>query len=108
MPAPFEIDVETLDQLRRSDDPPVLVDVREGWEREICSIEGSLHIPLATLPQRAGELPKDRDIVLVCHHGGRSAQATMWLRNQGFDRTINMAGGVDAWARQIDPNMKVY
>jgi rhodanese-related sulfurtransferase len=108
MPVPLQIDVEALDELRCGDDPPLLVDVREAWETEICSIAGSLHIPLATLPQRAGDLPKDRDVVLVCHHGGRSAQATMWLRSQGFDRAINLVGGVDAWARQIDPNMKVY
>jgi rhodanese-related sulfurtransferase len=108
MPAPLQIDVETLNQLIRSDDPPLILDVREGWEVEICSIEGSLHIPLATLPRHAGDLPKDRDVVVVCHHGGRSAQATMWLRNRGLDRIINLAGGIDAWARQIDPNMKVY
>jgi rhodanese-related sulfurtransferase len=108
MPVPFEIDVQTLDQLRRSDDPPVVLDVREGWELDICSLEGSMHIPLANLPQRAGDLPKDRNVVVVCHHGVRSAQATMWLRNQGYSRTINLAGGLDAWAHQIDPNMKVY
>lgn len=108
MRAPFEIEVEALDRMRQSGEPVLVLDVREQQEVEICAIEGSLHIPMNTLPGRVGELPKDRDIVVVCHHGGRSAQVTMWLRTQGFGRAINLAGGVDAWARRIDPNMKVY
>lgn len=108
MAVPFEIEVEDLDRMMKSGEPPVILDVREPWEHELCMIEGSIPVPLATLPERAGEFPADRDIVVVCHHGGRSAQATMWLRTKGFDHTINLGGGIDAWARQIDPNMKVY
>lgn len=108
MAVPFEIGVGDLDRMIKSGEPPVIVDVREPWEYSLCAIEGSVPIPLGTLPQRAGELPTDKDIVVVCHHGGRSAQATMWLRSKGFVRTINLDGGIDAWARQIDPNMKVY
>ncbi len=108
MPAPFAIQVEELDGLRRSGGTPLLLDVREPQEVAICAIPDSLFIPMGTLPGRVGELPKDRDIVVVCHHGGRSAQVTLWLRAQGFDRAVNLDGGVDAWARRIDPNMKVY
>jgi len=108
MPAPFEIEVEELDRRRKAGDDGLLLDVREAWEYELCAIDGSLHIPMNGLPGRVAELPKDRDIVVVCHHGGRSAQVTMWLRSQGFGRAINLDGGVDAWARRIDPNMKVY
>lgn len=108
MAVPFEIGVTDLERMLKSDDPPMLLDVREPWEHSLCAIEGSVLIPLGTLPQRSGELPADKDIVVVCHHGGRSAQATMWLRSKGFARTINLDGGIDAWARQIDPNMKVY
>ena len=105
---PLQIDVDALQSLRQSGADLALVDVREPWEFELCAIEGSTSIPLGTLARRAGELPKDRQMVLVCHHGGRSAQATAWLRHNGFDKATNLMGGVDAWARRIDPTMKVY
>ena len=108
MPTPFEIEVEELDRIRKSGESPLVLDVREPAEVAICAIPDSLHIPMGALPARVGDLPKDRDIVVVCHHGGRSAQVTMWLRSQGLPRAINLEGGVDAWARRIDPNMKVY
>lgn len=108
MPAPFEIEVEELDRLRKGGESPLLLDVREAVEVGICAIPESLHIPMGSLPSRVGELPKHQDIIVVCHHGGRSAQVTMWLRSQGFSRATNLSGGVDAWARRIDPNMKVY
>ena len=105
---PLQIDVNTLKVMRQSGAQVALLDVREPWEFDLCAIEGSSSIPLASLPQRAGELPKDCQIVVICHHGGRSAQATAWLRHNGFDRATNLMGGVDAWARRIDPTMKVY
>ncbi|MDQ2102592.1 MULTISPECIES: rhodanese-like domain-containing protein [Azospirillum] len=108
MPAPFEMEVEDLDRIRTSGGDPLVLDVREPGEVAICALPDSLHIPMGALPARVGELPRDRDIVVVCHHGGRSAQVTMWLRSQGFSRATNLNGGVDAWARRIDPNMKVY
>ena len=81
---PLQIDVNTLKVMRQSGAQVALLDVREPWEFDLCAIEGSSSIPLATLPQRAGELPKDRQIVVICHHGGRSAQATAWLRHNGY------------------------
>ncbi|WP_353859324.1 rhodanese-like domain-containing protein [Azospirillum formosense] len=108
MPAPFDMEVEDLDRIRTSGGDPLVLDVREAGEVAICALPDSLHIPMGALPARVGELPRDRDIVVVCHHGGRSAQVTMWLRSQGFSRATNLNGGVDAWARRIDPNMKVY
>lgn len=89
-------------------EPLVILDVRESWEIELSAIEGSIYIPLGLLPMRVGELPKDRPLVVLCHHGFRSAQATAWLRNQGFDTAMNLSGGIDAWARRIDPSLKVY
>jgi len=88
--------------------PPALVDVREAWEFEYCSIDGSAHVPLAQLPARVGELPRDRDLVVVCHHGNRSQHAAMWLRNAGFANVHNLRGGVAAWADAVDPAMKRY
>ncbi|MEW5878987.1 MAG: rhodanese-like domain-containing protein [Pseudomonadota bacterium] len=87
---------------------PLLLDVREPWEFEICRIEGSRLIPMRALPVRVGELDRDRPIVCVCHHGNRSAHVTRFLMHQGFADVYNLTGGVDAWARQVDPAMPTY
>jgi rhodanese-related sulfurtransferase len=87
---------------------PILVDVREAWEHERCHIGGSLLIPLSQLPARHAELPTDRDLVIVCHHGGRSQQAAMWLARNGRANVHNLRGGVEAWAIEIDPAMPRY
>jgi rhodanese-related sulfurtransferase len=108
MTEPFEIDTLTLKERLEGDNPPAVLDVREPWELEIASLEGALSIPLGELTSRAAELPRDRPLAVMCHHGGRSAQATAWLRNQGFDRATNVAGGIDAWARTIDPTLSRY
>lgn len=108
MATPLEIEVERLDEMRKAGDDHVLLDVREGWERDICLVEGSVHIPLNQLPLRRDELPTDKPVVVICHHGGRSAQAMMFLRQSGWNNAINLAGGIDAWARRIDSTMKVY
>jgi rhodanese-related sulfurtransferase len=105
---PFEIDSIDLKQRLDSDHPPLVLDVREPWETEIAAIEGALLIPLGELPRRVAEIPRDRAVSVMCHHGGRSAQATGWLRTQGFDRTMNVAGGIDAWARLVDPSLPRY
>jgi len=81
---------------------------REPREFEYCRIAGSVLIPLAELPQRAGELPTEREIVAICHHGSRSFQAAAFLRqNFGLDVT-NLQGGVAAWAQDVEPTMKQY
>jgi rhodanese-related sulfurtransferase len=87
---------------------PVLLDVREPWEHQTCRIEGSLLVPMGEVPARAGELDPDADIVVICHHGGRSMQVALFLGKQGFARVHNLAGGVDAWARSVDPSMPTY
>ena len=105
---PLEIDPTALAAMRDSGQALQLLDVREGWEFEICSIAGSLNIPMGQVPGRAGELARDRPLVVLCHHGGRSMQVTRWLRSQGFDQATNLAGGIDVWARQIEPGMATY
>jgi rhodanese-related sulfurtransferase len=87
---------------------PVLLDVREPWEQQICRIEGSEPMPMRTVPARAGELDPERPVVCVCHHGGRSMQVAMFLERQGFKDVYNLTGGVDAWARQVDRTMATY
>ncbi len=87
---------------------PVLLDVREAWELQICQIEGSRAMPMGSVPARFQELDPDAEMVVICHHGGRSAQVCMFLERQGFRNVINLAGGVAGWARQVDPNMAQY
>lgn len=108
MSAPFEIDVETLDAMRRAGDDHTLIDVREPWEVELCAIPGAVHIPMQTIPDRLADIPDGKPAVVMCHHGGRSAQVTMWLRERGYGQATNLSGGIDAWARRIDPDMRTY
>jgi rhodanese-related sulfurtransferase len=103
-----EIDVAGLRDLISSGADIQLIDVREPWEVELCRIVGSRSIPLGELQQRAGEVDADKTAVVICHHGMRSYHATMWLRQNGFDKTLNLAGGIDAWAREIEPGMQRY
>jgi rhodanese-related sulfurtransferase len=87
---------------------PVLVDVREPWEFAHCRIEDSISIPLGHLTTRLAELPRNRDLVLVCHHGSRSQHAAMLLAQRGFASVHNLRGGVEAWALEVDPAMQRY
>ncbi len=105
---PFEIDVAALKDRLASDHPPVLLDVREPWELDIAAVDGALAIPLGQVTARVSEITRDRPVAVMCHHGGRSAQATGWLRSQGYDNAMNVAGGIDAWARLIDPAIPRY
>jgi rhodanese-related sulfurtransferase len=87
---------------------PVLLDVREAREIELCSLPGSQHIPMHSVPLRCEELNPDQEIVVICHHGGRSMQVAMFLENKGFAAVHNLAGGVDGWATEVDPTMRRY
>lgn len=91
---------------------PVLLDVREAGELAIARIQvpGArlLHIPLHTLPARLSELNRQQPIFTLCHHGMRSLQAALFLRQQGFDAATNIADGIDAWSLQVDPQVPRY
>ena len=87
---------------------PVLLDVREPWEYELCRLPDSLHIPMHLVPLRSSELKRDDDIVVICHHGGRSMQVAMLLERQGYSSLINLTGGVAAWADEVDHNLPRY
>lgn len=87
---------------------PVLLDVREPWELEICRIDGALAVPMATVPPRLQEFDPDADTVVVCHHGVRSFQVALFLERNGFSSVYNLAGGIDAWSYDVEPSMPKY
>lgn len=105
--SPIEIDVvQTKAQLAEGDS--ILVDVREKFERDICTIEGSIHIPMGEIPARLNELPQDKEILVHCHHGGRSLKVVHFLRDNGYERSTNVGGGIDSWSLQIDSQLQRY
>lgn len=87
---------------------PVLLDVREPWELELCQLEGSQHIPMHLVPTRCDEIDPDQNVVVICHHGGRSMQVAMFLEHKGFAAVYNLMGGVEAWAGEVEPTMRRY
>lgn len=89
-------------------EPPLLLDVREAWEYETCHLAGARHLPLRTVPARFQEFDPGQEVVVICHHGGRSMQGAMFLENAGFSSVYNLVGGVDAWAQAVDPAMRRY
>lgn len=87
---------------------PLLIDVRQPWEFDCCRIEGAELIPMASLPARIGEIDPEREVVVICHHGVRSYHAARFLEHNGYTRITNLTGGVDAWAKEVDPAMPTY
>lgn len=85
-----------------------LLDVREPWEYEIARLPNSLNIPMNRVPGEFGTLDPQLPTVCICHHGMRSLQVAMFLANRGFDRVLNLTGGIDAWSRQVDPACATY
>jgi rhodanese-related sulfurtransferase len=104
----FEISVEEFKFLQESKIPHLLLDVREPFEIEIVYFKESLFIPLNELASKISELPEEKFIVIVCHHGQRSLRACVLLRKLGFKNTASLKGGIDEWARRIDSSMAVY
>ena len=102
-----EITPTELQQLLATENPPSLIDVREEGEAAICAIDGSTLIPMNSLPHRLQEIPRDRPVVLYCHSGMRSMMAGQWLSQQGFE-ALSLAGGIDRWAVEIEPDMARY
>ena len=86
----------------------LLVDVREAWELDIARLPDVLHIPMAELPARLGELDRDRDIVVLCRSGGRSLSVARYLESQGYPSVANLTGGILAWRRDVDPALATY
>lgn len=103
-----DLSVAELKQRLDAGAKPVIVDVREPWEVRLAALDGALTIPMNQIPAQLAAIPKDRDVVVVCHHGVRSRYVGQFLAQQGYTRLFNLRGGIDAWAREIDPAMATY
>ncbi len=106
----MDIQISPPDAKERQDKEKDLVflDVREEWEHDMARIEGCVLIPMGLLPDRVKELDSNSEIIVYCHHGVRSFQATLWLRSQGFEKAKNLAGGIDAWSQTADTSVPRY
>jgi rhodanese-related sulfurtransferase len=103
-----EILPQELDERLKRGERPVIIDVREPEETAIASFPGATHIPMGEIPSRVTELDPDRETVVVCHHGIRSAQVAMYLARLGFERVSNLSGGIDLWSATVDPAVPRY
>jgi rhodanese-related sulfurtransferase len=105
----LEITPEAFSQQRQKPNTPLLLDVRESWEYQTASLPNSLLMPMGEVASRAHtELDPDAPIVVMCHHGARSLNVAIWLRDQGFTQAQSLSGGIDAWSRAIDPAVPRY
>jgi rhodanese-related sulfurtransferase len=103
-----EISAQDLKTRQDRNEPPLLLDVRQDWETKLCRLPNAVHIPIEEIELRTDELNPEDDIVVYCHQGVRSAAVAEYLRSLGFKRVRNLTGGVDSWARTIDPGMRRY
>ena len=99
---------ECKTRLEQTTDKPLLLDVREPWEYRIVHLEDSTLIPMRQVPQQVESLDPGRETIVICHHGIRSRQVGRFLESRGFSNVINLAGGMDAWARNTDTGLPVY
>jgi len=105
----YEITPEEVKAKLERQEPFLLLDVREPWEFQTARIEGSKLMPMGDVPSRAHqELDPDDHVVVVCHHGIRSMNVTVWLRQQGFEKAQSMRGGIDGWSRLVDAKVPTY
>jgi rhodanese-related sulfurtransferase len=102
------ISVRQLADARTAGKAHPVLDVREARELDICRLEGALHIPRAAIPACTDDLPTKEPLVVICHHGARSQMVVDFLRNAGFDNAVNLDGGIDAWACEVDQSMRRY
>ena len=105
----YEISVADVKSIRDAGQDFIMLDVREPWEFDVASIAGSKHIPMGDIPSRFNqELDPEDHIVVVCHHGVRSANVTLWMMQNGWKNVSSLAGGIDAYAAQVDPGVGTY
>jgi rhodanese-related sulfurtransferase len=100
--------IELESYLKSTDKDPLLLDVREPWEYEKCSLEKSVLVPMRQIPSALNELDPDRETIVICHHGIRSRSVAAYLASNQFSNVINLTGGIDAWAKTVDLSMETY
>ena len=107
---PLEISCQKVKAKLDANEEFVLIDCREEDEYATVNIAAAKLFPMSQLMAKAAELEpyRDSEVVVHCHHGGRSMQVTRWLRQQGFNKAQSMAGGIDAWAAEIDASLPRY
>lgn len=107
---PLEIDCPSVKSKLDAGDQFLFIDCRETSEYDAVKIEGATLLPMSEMAERVGELEEHREseIIIHCHHGGRSLRVANWLRQQGFSTAQSMAGGIDVWAVEIEPGMLRY
>jgi rhodanese-related sulfurtransferase len=103
-----EIAPQELKRRLDAGDAITVLDVREPWECAIARLQGTVNIPLNDIATRLHELDRDAELVVMCKVGGRSRRAAEFLSARGFSRVANLAGGIDGWAREIDPSLSAY
>jgi rhodanese-related sulfurtransferase len=108
MEAPLEITVEEAARLVQPSGDALLLDVREPDEWAFCHVAGSRHLPMRQVPESLADLPRDRPILVLCHHGSRSMRVTQFLRAHGYPLASSVADGIEAWAEKIDPALPRY
>ncbi len=99
---------ELNDYLALTKDTPRLLDVREPWEFEIAHIKGSELVPINSIPDELPRFDPEQELIVICHHGIRSMQVCKYLASSGFSKLVNLRGGIDAWAREIDTQLPTY
>jgi rhodanese-related sulfurtransferase len=103
-----EITVEELKRRHDGGEDLVLLDVREPDEIATASIPWATAIPMREVPMRIDEIPRDRPLIVMCHHGGRSERVAHFLAMNGYGNAVNLAGGIDAWSASVDPSVPRY
>lgn len=99
---------ECRDYLASATEKPVLLDVREPWEYKIVHLDDAVLIPMRQIPAAVDTLDRDRETIVICHHGVRSRQVALYLERLGFTNVVNLSGGMDAWAKHTDTGLPTY
>ena len=103
-----EITVHKLNELRDEDTSIQILDVRDDTERDHAHVKGTIHIKLTEIAKRHIELNKNKNVFVMCHTGTRSQTVVEWLKAQGYAHSVNVLGGIDAWAALIDRDIRRY
>lgn len=100
--------IQLRERLEQNGEQPLLLDVREPWEFNLCAIQNSQLIPMGDIATRIESLDPGKETVVICHHGVRSRSVALFMERHGFNNVINLNGGVEAWSREVDLDMPTY